>query len=541
MEKNHNYFGDEAAEKDDMLDDCFIEFPPNISSKSILTGRWGVGKTAIVFNQNKEIRNALNNNNIWYLGESVFDKTSLLNIQRKYVNDKDYFKRALEKMWLAEITRTYCILLSKLWSYYGKPHGSHWNDIKRFSKYDKILLSFWQRAPEVIEMLPGINESQFKAVFTMKNMLSNMLCKKTFASINKCLTDISNNKGKTNPLISIEPIESPSSSLEDEKGLSNFIITSLLNVFQSIHNSPDNKHMDIRISIPWHRYIPDYVDFPQRIDSYVGEIIWSEENLFDFINERIEWEFKRLGHKELHKHGGWYNLFEETILNEFCGHIYENTFQYILRHTHYRPRDIQRIARMIVENQAISYNCSIEDVFHHAIKDDRKICHATIQNTIRQISKDTIKIYCAEVSRKFPDIKHIIKELNGLPVPFSISDLKQKCKFTPLAIRKYDHMELIEILWECGLLGVELRLKGGISNIDTLFRQFTDIGYRNYSVDGKGVHRWYFFEYNWNGKPNQLLDKFNETSKFANSKLVLHPKTFDDLLLSVDPSCPIGI
>ena len=46
-------FGNENAEKDSLLLDCYIPHPVNC--EQIITGRWGTGKTAYLFDSNSRL------------------------------------------------------------------------------------------------------------------------------------------------------------------------------------------------------------------------------------------------------------------------------------------------------------------------------------------------------------------------------------------------------------------------------------------------------------------------------------------------------
>ena len=74
----HDIFGNEDAKDDDLLRKCFVE-PSELLNRPIIVGRWGIGKTAVLFHQNAILEDTLNyidpeNKQLWYIGEHSIDK-----------------------------------------------------------------------------------------------------------------------------------------------------------------------------------------------------------------------------------------------------------------------------------------------------------------------------------------------------------------------------------------------------------------------------------------------------------------------------------
>src|SRR5689334_1302970 len=69
-------FGDENAERDPLLTECAVLTKRAASTKPILTGKWGTGKTALLLLQNQTLSDRLKKINpdlerMWYLDEST--------------------------------------------------------------------------------------------------------------------------------------------------------------------------------------------------------------------------------------------------------------------------------------------------------------------------------------------------------------------------------------------------------------------------------------------------------------------------------------
>jgi hypothetical protein len=84
--------------------------------------------------------------------------------------------------------------------------------------------------------------------------------------------------------IAIEPIETPESDLENSPRLANNLVAALLNTFRNYFEPSAESPFYVRITIPWHRFSPELLDFPQKLYAYKENIIWTQKDLSEFIN-----------------------------------------------------------------------------------------------------------------------------------------------------------------------------------------------------------------------------------------------------------------
>lgn len=98
--------------------------------------------------------------------------------------------------------------------------------------------------------------------------------------------------------------------------------------------------------------------------------------------------------------------------------------------------------------------------------------------------------------------------------------------------------ELAEKLWGVGYLGCVIEPRRA-SDIDSLRGVLGDEARRVYRVENRTLNKWYFFEYNREGSIVELLNRYEQEAE-ATARLVLHPITFQSLLLRVDRETPIG-
>jgi hypothetical protein len=539
-------FGDENAVKDQLLCDCFVK-PMDVSERPILTGRWGVGKSAIFFHENYKLSELLEKSGekdrlLWYIGENDLDLLALRNLQSKFGTDRERFTRALETMWKTRIIFTEAELLYKLREFYKSPMGVHWDYIAKIAKAQSATLPIWKRIPDVLSMVVGTDNGRVNAFKDIQDALEKTFINKALDNLQACLKDIEN--PRVQPTIVIEPIDTPKSTLGKEGSLAQSVVTALLNVYSSTFTQSKDQLIPLRIAIPWHRYRPELLDYPQRFYSYVGPIKWDSHSLRNFINRRIEWEFKRVERpKKTYIRGfdAWSILFEDYVINEHCKpKIREESFFYLLRHTHYRPRDLQRLVRMAVEKSAFLSRISVDDLLFG--KDGIKVRSSAIRESPSEYCPLLMQIeFMPEVKRKFSSAvtNNIINLVSGIKVPFSVDDIKKRYqKNEGSGITPFKLNEIIDQLWTSGIIGIQVIPKS--EQIADSFRQILGTpGFREYLAGVKKMYRWYFFEYNLEGKPTEFMRRY-ENEEELDIGLVLHPSTFEHLGPNVSTECPIG-
>ncbi len=101
-------FGNTSAEIDDLLYECAVDRPQEFYRKAIVTGRWGTGKTALIFLQGEGIISKLegrmyDKKKFFYISEESLDFDSILEVANTY--DHARARAKLETLWKAEILR----------------------------------------------------------------------------------------------------------------------------------------------------------------------------------------------------------------------------------------------------------------------------------------------------------------------------------------------------------------------------------------------------------------------------------------------------
>jgi hypothetical protein len=252
-------FGNDDAIYDKLLRVCYVDPSTNIHNRPILIGRWGIGKSALTLhfirNSIDFFDDAFSQKGLWYIGEGSIDRAKLAALDRK---DELELMGNLESIWKTEITRIECLMLSILYDHYKPLSGEHWETINTVADDEGSLGKAWERVPEITSIIRGSKSASIVAdLASSKEFFSEEILN----SIVACLNDI--NGKPIQPIIMIEPIDTPKSGLEDE-GVAQKVVSSLLNVYYTNFLKFQEPIFWIRICIPWHRWKPGHTDLPRN-------------------------------------------------------------------------------------------------------------------------------------------------------------------------------------------------------------------------------------------------------------------------------------
>lgn len=529
-------FGDDNAEDDVLLIPCAVDKKNPEELKPILLGRWGVGKTGTLLLQNNTQNEKLKKidkrlDRVWYINEHGLDLVSLLKLKSRSSATQEFVK-GVEKIWKIEITRIYALILYHLRKDFGiDEKQGHWKAIGKVAIANRgALKTVWRNAAKIIDIFTSNDDG--KSLESLSEDIRLIINEGLYENVKRCLEDISNRE--LIPMIVVEPIETPTSELESEEGLAHYLIQALLNCWHA-YFKPNKGKFRVKISIPWHRDITDDLDFPQKVYQHKCFVEWNKGQLKRFIEKRINYEFKRInkfGSKPDERKDLWYQLFEDKIINGYCM-LEEDTIDYFLRHTHYRPRDFLRLVRQCVLEFAKEKSLSIDQALKY------KIPNHTVKTALRKTNRKVIEQLIIEGDRRYAGLKLICSNLRGLPLPFSINDLKKRVK----EVSDISFAKASRYLWESGIIGVvaipnskQCSLKMEV-HFDPKARKEVVL------PESANItqHIWTWFEYNYEGDVLELMDRL-ETNDCSDNKLVLHPKSFETFMPRYDKSFrfPIG-
>ncbi len=532
-------FGNEDACSDDLLFSCPIYLAAGMhSGRRIFTGRWGSGKTAQMFLVNKSLAMLLEElekgrRKLWYLDENSLDVDALSDIRNSCGDARD-FRFKVERIWNAEIIRAASVLLGFFAEHNSINNGPHWTFMRTAYKGGKFFDSVWTNIRPILKVIFG-EGVRLTGAAELQGKIEAVTTSTAASFVQKCLADMENQGPSI--AIGIEPIDTPKSPLEAaNKTMAQDVIAALLNIFiRSYQPGPDNL-LDVYIAIPWHRYTIEGVVNPQKRREYELHLSWEKDELKKFICERIAYEFRKV--KRSYKNVGdvWNMLFTNKIHNTYCnGKIEEDSFDYILRHSHHIPRDVQRLCRESVLKCCAKLGYPVEEVL--VGRKGVRVDSADLRGAALQYCDEHLEDFREEVRRRFPEMPMVESAIQGINVPFTISDLESRARRFGIEI---PIERLVRELWESGFLGIEIVCKDQCDP-EQMRATLPDRTYVVHSTkDGKEFHRWYLFSYNSKGDP---LDVFSSCRgrKGLDVKCVLHAKAFERFSRSVTQNWPIGI
>ena len=528
-------FGNENAEHDDLLYDCKIHHPSfEPDNHLVITGRWGTGKTAQLLILNESLTRELEKTNedlglIWYVQEDDLNFPELF-VAFSGSSDNREFRKWLEKIWIAEILRRTVVILGNLDDYYGNINTPHWKLIRTIFNKQDISKTLWKQLPRVIQILTYKEKAEASA--EIQDDISRVFQDELFKTVQKCLKDIDDKEIK--PIIAIEPLETPNSDLDKQVSLAQEVIYSLVNVFERKFQPSQRQKLKVVLAIPWHRYKLKGINLPQKVSQYKYYMHWDADSLKGFINERISYEFKRVGRVKFDKKNAWYELFDKTISRSehFETTIIEDTFDYALRFTHHRPRDLQKLVRLAV---GLSSNITGRD------KDEilkgvagYKINENHLRKAVHSYRSDACNLLIEEYERGNPGFSDKVDKLSGFPACIEYTEFLSKLSHVGLDCRTD-----ILPLWYSGIIGLEIFCE---KNQQKFYAILPDEAKKtDRDINGISITRGYFFEYNTDLHINELITKYKNGNNENKINIVFHPKTFDTIIGQQARRWPIGI
>lgn len=530
----HRIFGDINAENDDLLFQCKVKKVSSEFLKDIITGRWGSGKTAQMLLQNekqmiylKEIDEKYEM--IWYLSERDILQENIIELFELYSTNIYKFESVVKNMWKAEIIRIYVVLLNLyLTSYNIDSTKEHWVEIQKIEKKHNFIESTSKYLGIISKLI--FNERKHE-IDEVSSSVDDILHEKTFKIVKSCLRDLAQ-AGEYIPQIVVEPIETPHSHFEKKRSLASSVVRALIDVYMEDFYRTRENPFKVRLVIPWHRLTSE-IKFPQKTTDIIGFVSWRREELLKFISNRIEWEFKAVGRRlsKRAQRGAWYELFHPTVRNGWVEpNFEENSFDYFIRHTHYRSRDLINLCKKCVEYAFNNGNySSLDDVLRTGY-----ISQRIIKETFHDYNQDAAKELLEEAVRKYKGFNDYTEAIYRLPIIFSYDNLSAR-------LQKYgideNTEEVILKMWESGFLGVTIETTD--LNKIALIKTFSNNIGRN---DFNDFTRWTWFFYNSKKTPIELI-RMLEGVECKNYGYCLHPKLFETYtpILRQKLNVPIGV
>lgn len=178
------------------------------------------------------------------------------------------------------------------------------------------------------------------------------------------------------------------------------ILEGLILAARDIKNNTDYSCLHLLITIPTDKFLQ--LGLRERADietSHVIPLQWEPPELFSYVSKRIGYALQLPAHEW---DNAWYDIFPRMVTNAGNLTTKEDSFLYLVRHSHWRPRDIlfyirEILSRMIANGDALQASEATEEVF-------QEVAHEISQEII-------VHEFIPEFDKEYPGIR---KSLNDL-------------------------------------------------------------------------------------------------------------------------------
>lgn len=452
-------FGNYAAEADYLKDapEVFVKTRQskafNMPEYKIILGRKGSGKTALTqqfsqnYKENYDYLLAIETNNEY---EELLRKCSeIYSIESSSL----YMNKAIASIWEYSIL-TSCMNLVLDANKYN--NSKPYSDLRKYLKKEGILkkktselllrtsenilkLSIGKRGEYLSDILRDANTYIYEQEYeTAKDSLHEILQESkgilvTFDRIDTYY-QVEEELGK---------------DYELDRYISRVTLTGLIQAVYNISISSFRKLIDFKVFLPVDKFEVLRLRDLDKIKDFIYEIEWTPQELKEFMARRIAYGLNlRDTHGDLliDVDNTLYKIFPRTITNLQVSNIIENVDDYLIRHTQYKPRDLQ-------------YYCS--QARRLAISDPQteargKISEEQVREAVNRYTKELVDNFFLEVSYDYPYLRKLILGFSGYPNIMSYSEeffprISQTLKSKKIRCRCY---EAIKILYKFGFFGV---------------------------------------------------------------------------------------
>jgi hypothetical protein len=198
------------------------------------------------------------------------------------------------------------------------------------------------------------------------------------------------------------------------------------------------------VAIPHDKFLE--LHLRERVDLESEEGVWlrwTPAELFEYVNRRVAHAL-RLEDGE----GAWTHLFPFDVTNGSVREVKEHSFLYLVRHSHWRPREIQLYLKRIFQLMADSRMPADEELFRKAVK-------IQSEETIREEFRE-------EYRAEYPGLGAALKKLETAGLK-SVMRFEETCDIVAkisLADAACPVHETMLRLFHLGVLGVRTVMQG---------------------------------------------------------------------------------
>jgi hypothetical protein len=173
--------------------------------------------------------------------------------------------------------------------------------------------------------------------------------------------------------------------------------------------------------------------------AHVLKIDWTPVELYEYVNKRVSYALDLP--PEMRSHA-WDALFPFEVTNAKVKDVKEHSFLYIVRHTLWRPREIQMYMHAILERMEAARGPATEEMFRQAVREESQ-----------QIVRSE---FLEEFLSEYPGMINLMEKLEGLSLKsvMSYADIRRRIAGIRLFDAEMPPADVMLRLFYMGIIGV---------------------------------------------------------------------------------------
>lgn len=276
----------------------------------------------------------------------------------------------------------------------------------------------------------------------------------------------------------------------DRRQFLSMILEGLILATRDINRTNDYDWVDALLTVPMDKFLELELRERAQIEhTHVVRLEWTPIELLEYVNRRIAYALD-LPEDQIDQ--AWQLLFPFDVTNGSVRKVKEDSFLYIVRHTHWKPREVQMYLRQVLDLMEETGKPADELLFRNAVR--------------RQSEKIIQREFIEEYRVEYPRLLSVMNKLENVSLD-SIMPYEYLCDVlsgTSLNQNKMSPDEIVLRLFHIGMIGVRQVLARDIETNGVVRQNQQLIRYRyshNYWVQdpfSQGVNVIFhpmFFEY----------------------------------------------
>ena len=203
---------------------------------------------------------------------------------------------------------------------------------------------------------------------------------------------------------------------------------------------PTYSWVDVLFTIPMDKFLELHLREREDLEqAHVLRLEWTPRELLEYANRRIAYA---LDLPDEQRHQAWKQLFDFDVTNGTVKEVKEDSFLYVVRHSLWKPREIQMYISAVLREMAETRLPADEAMFRRVVK--------------RESEKIIRREFLEEFQSEYPGLLELIKRLEDLQLKtvMTYSDLCDKLGTVRLFREPVSTSEVALRLFYMGVLGV---------------------------------------------------------------------------------------